>query len=95
MKEERPLQSFSYYVCFDRGLDAHDWYRAPALDTSSEAWVLNVAKALPAGIMYVGRVDSSGKHQWLSPLGDPVMWAWWDLDLDPMPLLHRPRAPST
>ena len=81
----------SYYICFDRGADAHDWYRAPALDTSSESWILRVAKVLPAGIMYVGRVGKDGLHQWLSPLGDPVMWAWWDFNAELMPVLRSPR----
>ena len=57
--------------------------------------MLNVAKALPAGIMYVGRVAQDGRHQWLSPLGDPVCWAWWDVAGEVMPLLHRPRVAST
>jgi hypothetical protein len=88
------VPTHSYYICFDRGLDAHDWYRAPALDTASESWILSVAKALPAGIMYVGRVETAnGLHQWLSPLGDPVMWAWWDLEAELMPVLRKPRAP--
>ena len=96
----KPIPGFtpppwSHFICVDNGLDAHDWYRAPSLDTDGDGWMLAVAKALPAGIMYVGRVDTNGRHQWLSPLGDPVSWVWWDYVAEQMPVLRRPRKPSS
>jgi hypothetical protein len=92
MKPTTPTHA--YYICFDHGLDAHDWYRAPALDTANERWVFSVAMALPAGVMYVGRVGTAtGLHQRLSPLGDTVTWAWWDLNAEVMPVLRKSRVP--
>jgi hypothetical protein len=89
----RPVvPEWSYYMCIDMGLDAHDWYRAPGLDIGGEGWVLSVARALPPEIMYVGRVDTKGRHQWLEPAG-PHAWVWNEYIGDVMPVLRRPRKP--
>lgn len=84
--------AYSYYVCIDNDDRPHDWYRAPSLDMADDPWRLNVAQALPENTMYLGRVALDGCHQWLSPTTSGY-WAWWDIETEQPPVLHRPKNP--
>lgn len=87
------MKSPSYYVCIDHHVAhrQHDWYRAPALDSAEDAWILHVAKGLPEN-MYIGRVRPDGEHEWLTPREDDegLLWCWWPIETPVIPFRHRP-----